>query len=236
MTHPPHLTLAVVALATASIAHAQTDPMRDPSAPTSQTGTAAAAPTPEPRPMASTTMPAGSRLSDSEGYSMLPYTTRGYVGVNLGQTRFDTACGTGTYTCDRYSDLSAAVTVGGLFNDWLGVELGYLYSGHADRSGGRTRAEGVGASLVLRAAWGPMNVFAKGGGLYGQTRVSAGALSDVATGKRRSWAPTWGAGLGYDFTPHHGVVLEWSSARLRFPGASDRRAVDNTSLGYVYRF
>jgi hypothetical protein len=31
-------------------------------------------------------------------------------------------------------------------------------------------------------------------------------------------------------------VLEWSRARLRFAGSDDRRNVDTTSLGYVYRF
>ena len=170
-----------------------------------------------------------------ERYSMLPYTQRGYVGINLGQTEFDTACGIGGYACED-SKVSGYFYTGGLFNDWLGVELGYLNSGKADRAGGRTRAEGVGASLVLRAPMGPFSAVVKGGGMYAQTRVSSGALSDVVAGKRRSWAPTYGGGLGYDLTPNHGVVVEWNRARLRFPGPDERRNVDTTSVGYVYRF
>lgn len=172
---------------------------------------------------------------DAERYSMLPYTQRGYVGINLGQSAFDTACGIGGYACED-SKLAGYVYTGGLFNDWLGVELGYLNSGKADRAGGRTRAEGVGVSLLLRAPMGPFSAFVKGGTMYAQTRVSSGALSDVVAGKRRSWAPTYGAGLGYELTPNHGVVLEWSRARLRFPGPDERRDMDTTSVGYVYRF
>jgi hypothetical protein len=177
---------------------------------------------------------APARTADDR-YSMLPYTTRGYLGINLGQADFDTACGAGGYGCEK-SRMSGYLYTGGLFNDWLGVELGYLNTGRADRAGGRTKAEGVGAALMLRAPLGPASVFAKGGGMYAQTTVSAGTGADVPTGKRRSWAPTWGAGIGYELTPNHGVVVEWSRARLRFAGTDDRRDVDNTSVGYVYRF
>ena len=183
-------------------------------------------PAPQPRTTA--------RASD-DSYSMLPYTRRGYLGINLGQSAFDTACGAGGYACED-SKISGYFYTGGFFNDWVGAELGYLNSGKADRAGGRTRAEGVGLSLVLRTGMGPFSAFLKGGGMYAQTRVSAGAVSDVAVGKRRGWAPSYGGGVGYDLTPNHGVVLEWSRARLRFPGSDDRRDVDTTSVGYVYRF
>jgi hypothetical protein len=169
------------------------------------------------------------------GYSMLPYTRQGYVGINIGQAKFDTACGIVPYGCDD-SKVSGYFYTGGLINDWLGVELGYMNTGKAERAGGRTRAEGVGASLVARLPMGQFNLFAKGGGMYAQTKVSAGPLSGVDTGKRRAWAPTWGGGAGFDLTPNHGVVLEWNRARLRFPGEGDRRDVDTTSVGYVYRF
>lgn len=181
---------------------------------------------------AQTTTPSGSA---DERHSMLPYTTRGYLGINLGQADFDTPCGAGGYGCEK-SRMSAYLYTGGLLNDWLGVELGYLNTGRADRAGGRSKAEGLGAALMLRAPLGPASVFAKAGGMYTQTTVTAGTGADVPTGKRRSWAPTWGAGVGYDLTPHHGVVVEWSRARVRFAGSDERRDVDNTSVGYVYRF
>lgn len=189
--------------------------------------------TPQPQPQSQPRSSASS--SSDERYSMLPFTRRGYLGMNLGQAEFDTACGTGGFACES-SKISGYFYTGGLFNDWLGAELGYLNSGKADRAGGRTRAEGVGLSLLLRAPMGPFSAFVKGGGMYAQTRVSAGAGSDVVPGKRRSWAPTYGGGLGYDVTPNHGVVVEWSRARMRFPGGDERRNVDTTSVGYVYRF
>jgi hypothetical protein len=195
---------------------------------------AAAAPAQQQSPAPQPRATARASASD-DSYSMLPYTRHGYLGINLGQTEFDTACGAGGYACED-SKISGYFYTGGLFNDWVGAELGYLNSGKADRAGGLTRAEGVGASLVLRAPMGPFSAFVKGGGMYAQTRVSSGALSDVVAGKRRSWAPTYGGGLGYDLTPNHGVVVEWNRARLRFPGPDERRNVDTTSVGYVYRF
>ena len=116
--------------------------------------------------------------TDTDRYSMLPYTRSGYVGLNLGQTQFDTGCGSGGYVC-KDSRVSGQVYTGGLFNDWVGVELGYLNTGKADRAGGRTRAEGVGVSLLLRAPLGSFNAFVKAGGLYGQTKVSAGASTSA---------------------------------------------------------
>jgi hypothetical protein len=35
----------------------------------------------------------------TDGYSLLPYTRRGYVGINLGQTEFKTGCGNVAYGC-----------------------------------------------------------------------------------------------------------------------------------------
>jgi hypothetical protein len=176
-----------------------------------------------------------SASGNENAYSLLPYTRRGYVGVNLGRTEFDTACGSGGYGCDN-PNVSGYFYTGGLFNDWVGLELGYMNSGRADRSGGRTRAEGLNVSLLLRAPLGQFNAFIKGGTTYAQTRVSSGPLSDVPSGKRRAWAPSYGAGLGFDFTPNHGLVLEWNRTEMRFVGIDGRQNVDTTSLGYVYRF
>ena len=170
-----------------------------------------------------------------DAYSLLPYTRRGYVGINLGQADFKTSCGTGLYGCDN-PKTGVSLYTGGLFNDWVGMEIGYMNTGKADRAGGSTRAEGINVSAVLRAPLGQFNVFAKGGAMYGQTKVSSNLLSGVPEGKRRGWGPVYGGGVGFDFTPTSGLVLEWSRAEMKFPGGDGRQNVDTTSLGYVHRF
>ena len=68
------------------------------------------------------------------------------------------------------------------------------------------------------------------------TKVSTGVLSNVKSGTKRGWGPVYGGGVGFDFTPSSGVVLEWQRHEFRYPGAGGRQDVDNTSVGYVYRF
>ena len=168
------------------------------------------------------------------GYSLLPYTTSGYAGINLGKPDIRSACAA-SFSCGD-ADLAAYVYTGGLVNDVLGIELGYVNTGGANRNGGKTRAQGVNLSLVVRVPLGDFNLFAKAGGLYGQTRVSADAASGVATGKESGWGGTYALGAGYDFTPQLGVVLEWARNEFRFAGGGGRQDVDSLSLGLVRRF
>lgn len=177
----------------------------------------------------------GMRAYGDDAYSLLPFTRRGYVGLNLGKPSFDTDCGTPGFTCDDPS-VGGYLYTGGLVNDWLGAEVGYLYTGDADRAGGRTKAQGLNLQVVLRAPIGPLNAFVKAGGMYAQTDVSSSVLSGVPSGRRRGWAPSYGAGLGFDLTPRHGIVLEWQRAELRFPGVDERQNLDSTSLGYKFMF
>lgn len=169
-----------------------------------------------------------------DGYSLLPYTRRGYFGINLGKGEYDLPCGTGGYDCDD-PDASVYLYTGGMFNDFFGAELGYLYGGSADRAGGRTRSHGLRLSAVLRAQFDHFNLFLKGGGIYGQTRVSTGALSDQVAGRSRGWGGSYGGGVGFDFTRNSGIVLEWARNEFRVPGLG-RQDFDTTSIGYVYRF
>lgn len=177
----------------------------------------------------------GRAWNRGDGYSLLPYTRRGYIGLNLGKPEFNSGCGTPLLFSCEDPDIGGYLYTGGLVNDWFGAEVGYLHTGNANRAGGRTSAQGVNLSLVLRAPLGAFNLFAKGGAMYAQTRVSADLLSGVSDGKQRDWAGTYAVGAGFDFTRNSGVVLEWSRYRLRFPGG-ERSDVDRTSLGYVHRF
>jgi OmpA-OmpF porin, OOP family len=175
----------------------------------------------------------GASAWDANRYSLLPYTRSGYVGLNLGQPDFDLRCPS-LYNCDD-PDWRTHIYTGGLINEWIGAEVGYLYEGKARRGGGDTKAQGINLALVLRAPVGAFNVFGKVGAIYGQTRVSADLLSGLRTGKEDGWGASYALGVGYDFTPQAGVVLEWERNEYQFRGIG-RQNVDSTNLGLVYRF
>lgn len=170
----------------------------------------------------------------TDGYSLLPYTRSGYVGLNLGKPDWRTGCTTG-FSCGD-GDVAAYLYTGGLINDVVGAELGYVNSGGAHRNGGTTRAQGINLSLVARVPVGGFNVFAKLGALYGRTHVSADAASGVATGTETGWGASYAAGMGYDFSRQMGVVLEWTRHEFRLAGGGGRRDLDSVSLGLVRRF
>lgn len=170
-----------------------------------------------------------------DGWSLLPGTRRGYIGLNLGVPEYDLSCGSSpNLTCDD-PDLRGHLYTGGFFNDWLGLELGYLNEGRADRGGGRTRAEGINLSLVARMPINQFSIYGKLGTTYGRTRVSAEPAAALPTGRDRGWGPAYAAGVGFDITPRSGLVLEWARHEFHFAGAG-RQNVDSTSIGYVHRF
>jgi OOP family OmpA-OmpF porin len=169
-----------------------------------------------------------------QGWSLVPGTRDGYVGLNLGRPDHDLSC-PALFDCDD-PELGAHLYTGGFANDWLGAEVGYVWLGRSDRAGGRTRAQGLNLGVVLRAPLGRASVYAKGGATYGRTRVTADLLSGVDSGARSSWGPAYGAGVGFDLGTRSSVVLEWMRHEMKFPGVGGRRDVDMTSIGYVHRF
>lgn len=168
------------------------------------------------------------------GYSLVPYTQRGYVGINLGKSSFDTDCGPAGLSCDD-PDLAGKIYFGGALNDRVGIEFAYVNMGRADRAGGHAEAQGANASLV--GTW-PVNrwsLFAKLGGTYGFTKVTSEPGSGVTEGRRRGLGVSYGAGIGYDLQPNSTVVLEWERHDFRFRGTG-REGIDALTLGYVYRY
>lgn len=172
---------------------------------------------------------------DASRQSWLPYTNNGYIGLNVGRPKYSTSCGSAVFNCDDPS-AAANVYVGGMFNSFLGAELGYLHMGDADRAGGTTRAQGVNLSLVGRIPVGSMfSVFGKLGTTYGRTRTEAMAGSGITGGKDSGWGGSYGVGASIDFTNNWSAVLEWQRHRFHFAG-DQRDYVRTTSLGAKYRF
>lgn len=170
------------------------------------------------------------------GYSVIPYSSHGYLGINVGKPDFENGCGVGGFACSDSTN-SVNIYTGGMFNNYLGAEIGYVNLGKAKRGGGRTEAQGINLSLVGKLPLGSsaVHLFGKVGMVYGRTEVTASALSGIPTGKASGWEGSYGAGVGFDLSPRSSIVLEWARYDLRFAGVG-KREVDTTSIGYVHRF
>jgi len=169
-----------------------------------------------------------------EGFSPMNISKNGYLGIDLGQARYSTGCGFGGYRC-KNPDLAGRVHVGGLFNNYVGIELGYVHMGSAERAGGRTTAQGLNFSLLGRWPMGSWSAFFKLGGTYGRTEVTADDLSGLPTGLAKGWGGSYGAGLTYEVARSSALVLEWERHDFRFQGQGTRE-VQMTTLGYRYKF
>jgi hypothetical protein len=163
------------------------------------------------------------------------FLSSGYLGLNLGRSRYDANCGNGTFGCDRTDNLVHLYS-GSMFSDYFGAEIGYVDFGEMARGGGDTRAQGLNFSLVGRApVASAVSLFGKLGTTYGRTRTSAVAGSGVTAGNESGWGLSYGVGVSYDFTPRMSAVLSLDSHDLKFAG-SGRDAIRTTSIGLQYRF
>jgi OmpA-OmpF porin, OOP family len=173
-----------------------------------------------------------SAFAQMGGSSLLPYTTYGYVGLNVGASHYNTPCA-GSFSCDN-PNVAGKIYTGGMISKAFGLELGYLNMGNADRNGGTTKAQGVNISLVGNLpVTDSFSVFAKGGATYGWTNISA-APGTVPTGDENGFGLSYGAGLGYDVSRAVQVVAEWDRNRFKF--VSGRDNVDLYSAGVRFKF
>lgn len=181
-----------------------------------------------------TTSSAMSANANGQRDSFLPYTQQGYVGVSAGQSKYDLRSGTGGFPTDD-SDQALKIYTGGYFHPNLGVELGYLNAGRADRIGGTSRAQGLNLSLVARAPLTEQfDVFGKLGTTYSRTRTSGNSGFGVATGSDSGFGLSYGAGVRWAFNENWAAVLEWERHKMRF--ADGKSDVDLTTLGVQYRY
>jgi OOP family OmpA-OmpF porin len=162
-----------------------------------------------------------------------PSTT--YIGFNAGHSHYRGGCGTGAFSCDE-KDNAYSIYGGGMFNNNVGFELGYIDMGRIERAGGNTKAHGFNVSLLGRV---PVNqtlgFFGKVGTTYGRTSVSSAAGSGVTAGSESGFGLSLGAGLSFDFNDKWSAVLQWERHDFKFSGTG-RDNVDATSVGLKYRF
>jgi len=186
-----------------------------------------------------------SGYGDSSGYgrwddnstdrpnSWIPLTSYGYVGANIGESHIDLGTCAPGLACDNQGT-GYKVYTGGKFSRILGVELGYVNLGDADRSGGQLKAQGVNLSVVGNVPIGEQfNIYAKVGGIYGWTKSSATAPG-WASGEEEGLNWSYGAGVQFDFNRHWAIVGDYDHYRFDYV---DRRDDANLySVGVVFKF
>ncbi|MGM9512869.1 hypothetical protein ACS5PK_01285 [Roseateles sp. DB2] len=175
----------------------------------------------------------GSSYAGSD-YSWIPYTRRGYVGISLGNSDYETPCGPAPLSCDNRGR-SFALYTGGMFNDFLGLELGFRHYGKVDRAGGKARAYGGNLSLVGMLDLENVSFYGKAGAIYGHTSITADPLSGVIVGTKNGWGPSATLGVGFNFNRNFTISLERSRDRFKLPGGGSSY-VQSTSLALKYRF
>lgn len=171
---------------------------------------------------------------DANRMSWIPYTSSGYIGISGGKPDINTDCVAGQ-SCDD-PDSAWSVYLGGQFNPYLGLQLGYLQLEDADRNGGETKARGV--NIVLTGAWPLASHFSlngRVGGTYGWTETSVGAGVAAPSGDEEGFGASYGVGASWDFDRNWSVTLDWDRHRLKYAGG-DRRDTDVASVGLRYRF
>lgn len=168
----------------------------------------------------------------ASSYSLLPYTSYGYAGMNLGRSNFDVPCG-GASTCDDNA-FAGKIYTGGLFSRIVGAELGYVHMGEVDRAGGSTDAHGINVSLVLNLPIEAFNVFGKVGTMYGWTETSVAPGLGLRGGDDDGFGLSFGAGFGFDLTRNWAVVGEWDRYKFHFVNGKDD--VDLYSVGVRFKF
>jgi hypothetical protein len=168
----------------------------------------------------------------ASSYSLIPFTSYGYAGINLGRSKFDGPCAA-AFACDDNS-FAGKIYTGGLFSRIIGGEIGYVNMGEVDRAGGTVDAHGVNISLVANLPIDAFNIFAKVGTTYGWTDTSVAPGMGLLGGNDNGFGLSYGAGFGIDLTRSWAVVAEWDRHRFHFVNGKDD--VDLYSLGVRFKF
>ena len=169
----------------------------------------------------------------TSSYSLLPFTSYGYVGLNLGRSNWGDSCEgiSGIFDCDD-SAFSGKIYTGGLISRMVGLEIGYVNFGRPDTQFGNWKAHGVNASIVANLPIDPVNLFARFGTTYGWTTTPAG--TGQFSGDDDGFGISYGAGIGFDVTPQFQITAEWDRTRFNFVNGDED--LDMYSIGVRYKF
>lgn len=166
--------------------------------------------------------------------SWIPYTSSGYIGISGGKPDLKTGCAAGQ-GCDD-PDSAWSIYLGGQFNPYLGLQLGYLQLQDADRNGGDTKVRGVNISLTGALPLGSnFSLNGRVGGTYGWTKTSVGTGVAAPSGNEEGFGVAYGVGASWDFDRHWSVTVDWDRHRLKFAG-DEKKNTDIASVGLRYRF
>lgn len=164
--------------------------------------------------------------------SLIPQTSYGYVGVNVGQSIYDLNCVEGP-GCDE-TPVGGKLYTGGKFNRMFGVELAYIHLGDAAANGGTTTAQLADLSLVGNLPLGArFNVYGKIGGLYSWTDIDA-TTPGVPSGEENDFGVSYGFGVQFDVNRDWAFAADWDNYRIDY--VDHRDDVQLVSVGLVYKF
>lgn len=183
---------------------------------------------------------AGGGMSDADwergrtsSYSLLPMTSYGYVGANLGRANWSNDCGNNIFNCDD-TGTGWKIYTGGLISRMVGLEVGYINFGRPEIAGDKWKAHGVNASVVANLPIDPVNLFARFGTTYGWTETNARPGSGLRSGDDDGFGLAYGLGIGVDVTRNLQVTAEWDRNTFRFVNGNED--LDLYSIGLRYKF
>ena len=161
-----------------------------------------------------------------------PLGTSGYVGLNIGRSKFDPDCVPGR-SCDS-GRTGYKLFAGTQADNLIGAEIGYINMGKIDYAGGYQKAHGFNLSLTGTLPIGAgFSGFGKIGGTYGWTKTRSNAAG-ARTGDGKGLGLSYGLGLGYRFSPDFEVVAEYE--RHRFDFAPGDQTIGFTSIGLRVKY
>jgi len=179
-------------------------------------------------------------LAATGAFAQAPYATPwmgdfwGSIGIAGGESKFRADCGSAdVFSCD-HRDSAWRTWADGQMNRILGLEVGYADFGKVAASGGQTKAWAADVSLKAGVPIGKLDIFAKGGGVYARTDITADPSTLFDTGHKDGWGTKWGVGAGFAITPNLAIRADWDRYNLDFVGGS--RDVDLATAGVEWRF